>query len=405
MKKIFLSLIIFLSINNFLEAQNNVEFSAQIRPRFEVDNKDFNNATETKNLGLLRTRVAMKFSPAENLELFFQAQDSRDMGYETNSLTNMKNLDVHQAYVKLRNFFELPVDIKLGRMEITYGSGRFLGINNWNNVGRAFDGAVVSIKANEHKFDFIAVKEEENYQFGDSADVDILAFVSDIYIASKFKVQPFIMWQKNTPLNILSRFSTGIYSKGALAGYFHEADLAYQFGELTDENGAKLNIAAYIASITVGVKLNLPVKPTFNAGLDILSGDDNPNDESYNVFVSPYGDKHKFYGMMDYFKNNPLHTYNLGMINIRGGIAIDPVTGLNVKLDMHLLNSFEDYILNNGSRSKQFGTEGDLTIKYKYSEYINLQAGASIFIPGEIFEETKGSDNSFWFYFMMVANL
>lgn len=405
MKKIVLSLFYLLLISNYLLAQNNVEFSAEIRPRFEVDSKDFNDATGSKNLGMLRTRAALKFSPSEDLELFFQAQDSRDMGFETSTLTNMKNLDVHQAYVKLKNFFELPVDIKLGRMEITYGSGRFFGINYWNNVGRAFDGAVVSLKASVHKFDLIAVKEKENYQFGDSAEVDILAFVSDINLTSKFKLQPFIIWQKNTPLNILSRFSTGIYSEGIFNGFFHEADFAYQFGELTDENGAKLNIAAYIASITVGVKLNLPVMPTFNAGVDILTGDDNPNDGSYNVFASPYGDKHKFYGLMDYFKNNPLNTYNLGMINIRGGFALEPVPGLNVKLEMHLLNSFEDYILNGGSHSKQFGTEGDLTLSYKYSEYVKLQTGISLFIPGDIFKETKGEDNSFWYYFMMVANL
>ncbi|MFH2004225.1 MAG: alginate export family protein [Bacteroidota bacterium] len=416
MNRLFLIAAILVLIAEFISAQNNVEFSAQVRPGFEIDSRDFNESTDAKNLGSLRSRAGIKFIPSNDLEVFFQIQDSRDFGFETNSLTNMKNLDLHQAYVKMTNLFDLPIDLKLGRQEVTYGSGRFFGTNNWNNVGRALDGLIVTLKGESFGLDFIAIKDKENYQFGDSADVDILALFADLNIMPGYKIEPFIMWQKNVPVDEFSRLTAGIYTYGTIGGFTHEIDFGYQFGELTDYTfnsippnspsaGTKLDISAYIFSATVGYNFNWAIKPGLNFGIDILSGDGDPQDKYYNVYASPYGDKHKFYGFMDYFTNNPLHTGNLGLIDFRGGFSFEPIHKLNIKFDLHLFNTQEEYTLNNDLTSTQFGTEGDLTVKYIYSQNVVFQTGASMFIPGEIFEDTKGKDNSSWFYLMTVVTL
>jgi len=396
-----------------IQAQENLKISAEIRPRLEIDNRDFNNETESKNFTALRSRIGLAFKPSVDLSLFFQVQDSRDFGNETSVTSDMKNLDLHQAYFKLNNIFNLPIDIKAGRMALNYGSGRIIGFGNWGNVGKAFDGAVVTLKTGKAKFDFLAIKEKENYNFGDTADVDLLAVFSELDFIMGQKIEPYIFWQKQIPSAMLSRFTAGIFIKGNINGFIHEVDIAYQFGEITDQlitpaipvMGATQNISAYIASVSVGYKFDKPIKPYFGIGVDILSGDKNLTDNEYKVFVSPYGSKHKFYGTMDYFKNNPLTTSGLGLFIIRANAAFTPLPGLNVKFDIHLINSKEDYLLADGSMGNKFGTEGDLSLRYKYNKNVTFSGGVSIFMPGEIFKETKGRDNSIWSYLMTVVNL
>lgn len=57
--------------------QENWKVSGQIRHRFEMDNKDFNSDTDANNFNLLRSRIGITFSTAENVEGFIQVQDSR----------------------------------------------------------------------------------------------------------------------------------------------------------------------------------------------------------------------------------------------------------------------------------------------------------------------------------------
>ena len=54
--------------------------------------------------------------------------------------------------------------------------------------------------------------------------------------------------------------------------------------------------------------------------------------------------------------------------------------------------------MNNGSTTTNFGSEIDLTLSYKYNDNVMIEGNASLFSPGDIFKEKKGSDNATWFY-------
>ena len=119
--KIFLcALILFLSD---LSLAQNWTFNGQIRHRFEMDNKDFNSETKLNNFNLLRSRLGVTYQNNKNLSAFFQVQDSRAFGEEFSTLSDgsANNLDLHQGYFSIKNVFELPLDIKVGRFEAAYG--------------------------------------------------------------------------------------------------------------------------------------------------------------------------------------------------------------------------------------------------------------------------------------------
>lgn len=402
MKKKLIALVMFIAITG-LFAQENLKFSAQIRPRFEVDNKDFKSSTRANTFTALRTRFGLSFTPSKNLSGFIQAQDSRIYGEETSTTANMKNLDIHQAFFKIENLFDLPFDIKLGRFEAIYGSERFIGSVNWNNVGRSFDGGILSFKSDKVNMDLLVAREFEKFLPGDSTDQNIYALFIDLNLLPSYKIQPFIIMQRMQPTNVLSRSTMGVNVKGSLNKFNHEIDFGYQMGTITS-GGREQDISAYTFSFNGEYTFDGEIKPTLGAQIDIASGDNNSIDNNYNAYTSLYGTGHKFFGYMDYFVNFPNDTYGLGVIDFVGKIGIMPINDLKLNLNFHLFNSMKDYLLLNGTKTNSFGTELDLVGSYKYNSNVTFEGGASYFSAGEIFKEKRGKDSASWFYLMAVVN-
>ncbi len=402
MKKILLLTFIVLSFVN-LNAQDALKFSAQIRPRFEMDSKDFKSSTLPNTFTVFRTRLGLTFSPSKNISGFVQIQDSRTFGEEATTTTNTKNLDLHQAYFKVVNIFDLPIDVKLGRMEVSYGSERFIGAVNWNNVGRAFGGGVFSLKTDAVNIDFFALKEFERANFGDSLDQSVYGLTFDIGGLKNYKIQPQIIWQRSSPTDLLSRFTLGTYIKGTLGNFNHEIDAGYQAGKIFAGN-RKQTISAFILSYAANYTFESDLKPFIGAQIDYTSGDDNPADDDYKTYASLYGTGHKYFGYMDYFVNLVNDTYGLGIMDIVGKVGFNPLEALKLNLHFHVFQANQDYMLINGSTSKSFGSEVDFVASYKYNSNITFEGGASMFMPGDIFKERRGKDTSTWLYLMAVAN-
>lgn len=403
MKKCLVALLMLVSVSG-LTAQENLKFSAQIRPRFEFDNKDFKLATKANTFTLLRTRLGFSFSPVKNLTGFIQVQDSRTFGEETSTSANMKNLDLHQAFFKIENLFDLPIDLKLGRFEASYGSERFIGTVNWNNVGRSFDGGVISFKHDKVNVDLLIAREFERFLVGDSTDQNIYGLFIDLNLIKSYKIRPFVIMQRMQPTNVLSRTTMGINVKGELKNFNHEIDFGYQTGTVTS-GGREQDISAYTFSIGADYNFESKLKPMLGAQIDIVSGDNKSTDNNYNAYTSLYGSGHKFFGYMDYFVNFPNDTYGLGLIDLTGKIGFAPLTDLKLNLNFHLFNSMKDYMLLNGSKTNSFGSELDFSTSFSYNKNVTFEGGASFFNAGDIFKEKRGKDTATWFYLMAVVNL
>ncbi|MDP3442646.1 MAG: alginate export family protein [Ignavibacteria bacterium] len=400
MKRFILLLVLIFSI---AQAQERVKFSGQIRPRFEIDNKDFKSTTEANTFTAFRTRFGVSLLPTANTSGYIQIQDSRIFGEETSTTTNMKNLDLHQAYIKIDNLFDLPFDLKAGRFEMSYGSERFIGSVNWNNVGRSFDGAILSLKGEKFKIDFIGSREFERARLGDTLDQNVYGAFVDLMIIKNYKIQPFVIMQNSVKSEALKRTTFGFYVMGDLGQFVHEIDFGYQTGSLISLN-RKQDIGAYTFSFNAGYTFDTPLKPFFGAQLDIASGDDNLADNDYSAYASLYGTGHKFFGYMDYFTSFPNDAYGVGISDLVIKGALSPIAKLKLNLHFHLFNSMQDYSLISGAKTKQFGSEIDFVASYKYNEAVTFEGGFSFFSPGEIFKERRGKDSASWGYFMAVVN-
>lgn len=397
MKKVIL---FFLFIVAVLNAQERLDFSAQIRPRFIIDNRDFNSNTGFHSFGEMRTRVGLSFIPNENVSAFFQIQDSRTFGEEPGTISNLKNLDLHQAYFQVNNIFELPVNLKAGRMEASYGTERIMARNNWNNIGRSFDGITLQIDLSmkcDFKLDLFAFRVAESGLPEDSLDENVLGAFAELGFIKGHKLQPFVVYYTSTspayPFNV---YSPGVYLTGNIERFEHQAEFICQFNAGNED--IDTDLSAYMIGYNATYNFQSGVKPFLSTGIDYFSGNDGTGDE-YNEFSRLFGAGHKYLGYMDYF---PKNTFGFGIMDMHIKAGMKPVDKLSLKTALHIFNSAEEAGLSSGTTSNSFGTEIDLVVNYKYNSYVTFEGGAGLFLPGEIFKERIGEDNSTWFYLMGI---
>jgi len=400
MKTVFtiFSLLIFTAGINY--GQSNLDISAQVRPRFQMVDKDFNSGLGPNNFTELRTRLGLKFSPVENVTGFVQLQDSRVYGTEPNTLSSIDNIDLHQAYFRIDKLFSLPLNLKVGRFEMVYGPQRLIGAVGWHNVGRSFDGAILQLNGNNVDVDFFAVQTNENSKPEDSLDLGLVGAYGNIKVSKNYKIQPFAIGELQS-LGGFKRYTVGLYINGNVGNFSHEVEGAYQLGTMT----ANVDIAAFMFAFNVKYKFNAPIKPAIGGGIDYLSGDDGKDAQKFKVFNTLYATNHKFYGFMDYFLNIPSHTYGLGLMDIHAKAEFTPLKKFKTAFAFHLFKANADFTLPDESTSLDFGSEIDFTFIYNYNKAVKFQGGFSLFSPGEIFKQMKGEDSSTWGYLMAVVNL
>lgn len=120
----------------------------RIRPEMKY-NFDFNRNTND-NVDFTGQKIQFWIQKEFTKDVIAKVtfQDSRLWGAEKGSLTGLstandgtrQSTDVREAYVEIKNNFNLPFHVQAGRQILRYGDERLVGSLDWTNVGRSFDG-------------------------------------------------------------------------------------------------------------------------------------------------------------------------------------------------------------------------------------------------------------------------
>lgn len=98
---------------------------------------------------LERLRINLDWMVSDHINVFAQLKDSRKFGDTfTNETADTAGIDTtgesspsfHQVYVAMKDFMGTGTNMKIGRQEMALGSERLVGDNDFNNVGRSFEG-------------------------------------------------------------------------------------------------------------------------------------------------------------------------------------------------------------------------------------------------------------------------
>ena len=390
------------SIAQATEIGDGIDLSGQMRWRMEVDGRDFDNRSNMDEYSLLRSRVSLSVTSIENTKVFFQMQDSRNLGSNSAGLTNDTNLGVHQAYVKLSDFIAKGLSFQAGRFEAPYGRHRLMGNVGWSNVGRTFDGLRLGRTGKSYKADIFWLKVVERPPY--NKDQRILGAYT-MFMENKLHLFVIYDWDqlKTAPPDFdLARYTFGTYFKHSLEnGISMVFDAAMQSGSM----GAT-DLSAWMVAGDFSYNLDTRIEKV-GFGFDITSGDDPDTIDKYEAFDNLYYTGHRFRGFMDYFLPNPTDPRlqlieDLGLMDLILRGTFNPREKCTMQIDIHHFQTMQDYVNADGNDTKAIGQEIDITHKYKWENGLGIQNGLSIFMASD--DWFPDADNALWFYMMITAD-
>ncbi|MGO9255368.1 MAG: alginate export family protein [Bryobacteraceae bacterium] len=126
------------SLESFLK--RTVSFTGSLRIRLEsTQGSDF-SLTTANAYTLTRARLGLAFQPVSWLRVFGEAADARAEFYKTTPPSTVDDpFDLRQGYVEAGSLEGNGVRLRVGREDMTLGSGRLVAVSLWSNDGKTFD--------------------------------------------------------------------------------------------------------------------------------------------------------------------------------------------------------------------------------------------------------------------------
>lgn len=392
------------------------------RHRFEYrDNFNLRDQTyEDDAINLLRNRINLDliYQPEKDggkMRFFSEAQDSRSFASSAMNRNAgfVNEFDLRQLFAEWSGDpRKIPVQIKIGRQELSYGDERLVGAFNWSNVARVFNAAklVYSPTSWLQLDSFISrvVRVERERPDHDSSNDNFFGLVSAVKPAKEHVLDAYF-FARNLRDNSLASERTGIRGplkectlgnrfRGKKWNFDYGAEYAIQFGSRAHDD-----IRAWAFHQDVGYEFaKVKFTPKIYTEFNHASGDRDTRDGEFQTFDQLYPGNHSKYGYMDLtgFKN---------MNHVMLGSSIKPAKKLTAAADFHWY--FRDaretaWFADNGAvvraanprAGRQLGEELDLTVSYKWIPELETLIGYSHFFSGPFIQDTGSNDDANFFY-------
>ncbi len=359
------------------------------------------------------------------------------------------NIELHQAFVTLGNLKQFPLQLKVGRQEMSYGEERLIGAFAWNNIGRTFDAAKMRFQNEWLGADLFVSRPviPENGVFDVSNDYDyfsgLYATINripkntlDVYFlarnssAQASSAEPSPQFPQPSARDI---YTAGFRLKSKpleLGNWDYALESAYQFGNFTDKRPGldtptgRLEQSAYMAVAQGGYTFaDIWGKPRLGLEYSFSSGDSNPYDNKHETFDNLFPTNHKFYGYMDFVSLQNIH-------DIRASLTLKPTPKMTVALEGHgfwLANTHDSFynvagVVRGGTAPTPgngygvnpdygsfVGTELDLIVGYAVTKFAQAEVGYGHFFAGDYIREslsnpTFGSQDANFVYLQLTVN-
>ncbi|MFH1755874.1 MAG: alginate export family protein [Candidatus Latescibacterota bacterium] len=398
-----------------LQADNSAEVSGQVRARFEIDKKSFHPNAAAKSLFGLRTRLATHFLIDNNTHFFAQLQDSRRLGGQNSmgedqsgTLNDSRNVDIHQAYVKIDELWQDGIGLQLGRFEVNLGNQRVFGSVGWHNVGRSWEGAHGFMDRSRFDVSGYWLKRREVNDPGENRDFDIVG----INMHLKNYGSEFLFFGEHdadrsademaTAIDRLNRMNIAVYSKRTYDPVDLEMNAVYQFGQQRASRGdtvfSEQDISAILITFEAGYMVDSERDARVAVGFDYSSGDEDPSDGTYEAYDNLYYTGHKFRGYMDYFVGSNAE----GLFDLMARGRISPAQGWLLQADVHYFRTDQEYVGSHDETSKNIGGEIDLGLSTTTIPGVAFTCGGSVFFPDNAYAGEE-NDPGLWLYTMFTA--
>jgi hypothetical protein len=323
-----------------------------------------------------------------------------------------KKLDFQAAFLQLgtaqsENFIQL----RIGRQQLEYGSGRLIDVREGPNVRLSFDGFMVKTKIHQWLVDGFAMRPDlDNPGFFDNAPNHAVGFWGvyatrplrhrnslEVYYLGLDRKQA--SFQRGIAQEVRhslgARFSRPIATEKA--GWDFDDEALWQFGTF-----GSANIEAWTVATETGYRVpTIPLKPRFSAKADISSGD-NPNSKTLGTF-NPLFPKGNYFGVLATTGPGPINFID---VHPRVEAALPHDVSVSFDWIVQWRENVNDGVYNvpgflvraaDGSRSRFVGHRPGTEVRWQVNRHMWFQADYGIFYAGRFLKETQpGRNLNYW---------
>lgn len=379
-----------------------------------------------------RTRLHIKADFTDHVSTFIEldsydvwGEDFRSVDYLTGIDSRQNSIDdveVFQAYIEADEMWGTPLQLRIGRQELSFGSQFLVGPRDfaffWTGV--SFDALRLTYKADVFTIDAWASKLFESMSDFDKNDVNFYGVYAscnavenvtfDIYWMLLEDDRPILddfpaIWGRgNYDKSMLH--TVGIRSAGKYESFDFDAEAAYQFGEADSigkifrsgqwgDNDAEFD--NWAAKLDIGYTFDFWRQPRLFAGVRYFGGEDN-RDISFWDFINPLYEPDASVSFNRLFSNeiasgfmdlnNDLSNAWWARIGMNSSIT-DKLSGIFFVTYYEVVDGFSRPVLSplfpwwTTENDSYLGTEVTLFLEYKYSEDLVLETGWSHLFPGD----------------------
>ena len=392
--------------------QVHVDVSGSLRVRYEsLHNPIFPTTREQReqNNERISTRIIVNTTVSyNNISATLDVRDSRaflDNNDPTLGANQVNTLEPVQLFVSYAPTSLPNIEaIKVGRMELDYGSRRLLAKTIYRNATNSYDGVVVDATISQWNVSGLYIQPVVRFP-SDAASVDANERAFDksyserrlfgAYITSpdnNVKLQSY--WLKEDDSEELATNNRDLYTlsvdytKAFNNGWKGNMEVVGQTGTARETRAADdtidKDVRAYMLFGYIGKKIT--ANTFLRAELDYISGDNDTSDNRINNFDSLFGVRRFDFGPTDVYQAMPRR--NLKTVGLRS--ISKPSSAHNVLLGYKAMwyqkapESVDDFI----------GHQVEARWRYNVLSNLRLSIGGAYLFKGRGFERGDYSDNS-----------
>jgi hypothetical protein len=371
----------------------------QARARLERQSSDGYVSGNQAVYVLTRVWGGLEVRPTTWLTGYIQFVDAHALGLPLKYVVpNQRNaFDDRQAFLE---FHEKEVKVFAGRQELRYGGERVLGISDWNNTSRTFDG-FLGRYGDKNRIDVfstsvVVVHPTSLDKHGAGLNFHGAVGTIGTWVPHTI-IQPFVY------IKALPRVASqqGVFgtetevtpgaevSSTPPGGFYFTALGALQRGSYSNDSikaGAGYVKAGYTSQ-------RLPWKPRLVGEYDYASGNPHTAAQRIGTFDQQYPSNHDAFGLTDLFgfQNIKEERVNLDLTPVKHMVALFQEESLQIatRFDNVYSGSAGTTIKApaGGFRSGDIGHEFDASGKYLFTDSLVMTFGVGHFSPGTLMRE------------------
>lgn len=359
------------------------------------------------------------------------------------------DVEIYQAFIEANEMWGMPLRLRIGRQELSFGSEWLVGVNDSNSLirGLSFDAARLTYATDVFSVDAWAAILAEGGIVEEDEDVAFYGIYGSYLGLENITIDAYWMWVRdarslndtNFPwfvewvedwigvddYDVTNIHTIGLRGAGTIGAFDFEAEAAYQWGDagqvgfvfkpfLYGDDDA--DYGEWAGNLEVGYTFDMTWQPRVYLGAAYFGGEDN-RDVDFWDWINPFDSPQASVSFNRLFSNVEYSQFldtSADLSNayvIRGGVSAMPTESIEVLLNVAWFEALEEFdspvYWNLGgfripiapalpwwttANDTSLGWEVNLVGTYHYTEDLTFEAGYSHFFVGDGLSE--GNFNS-----------